>query len=533
MKKWTIAPALLVTGTLTYANAQEEQRPNFIVILVDDMGYSDLGCYGSEIKTPHIDHLRKQGMLFSQFYANSRSCPTRASLLTGLYPSRAGMGEMTENIGVPEYQGFLNKECLTLGEAMKANGYATYLSGKWHVGDADGQWPYDRGFERSFTFLGGATDYYEPENMAIDHQQIQIKDSSFYLTTAISDYAVRFIREQEKSEKPMMMYVAYNTPHWPLQAPYERIRKHLAYYQRGWDQIREERFKRMRQKRVISAQTKLTPLHPNVPAWNNYPKEEQQKWCIKMATYASMIEMVDDGIGQIIKELKRQKKLDNTFILFLSDNGACPHPMNKPVKYPNNKMWERGTSTYYDFPGANVSSTPFSFFKRWSHEGGICVPCIAFYPKMIKAGSQCNVPAHVIDVLPTLLDLGKGHYPSTYEGRKIQPLDGVTMRPLLLDPTTTIHDVIGWEHSGNRGIRKGDWKLVYNFDKGAKRWELYNIAQDRTELNNLSTKYPEKVQELAQEYEKWSRQNRVIEFSLRQKMLKEYTAKLKEKERLK
>lgn len=510
----------LATVPITeHATAQvKQQRPNIIIIMCDDMGYSDIGCFGSEIRTPHLDKMAEQGMQLTQFYANPRSCPTRASLLTGMYPTNAGIGQMDKDFGIPEYQGYLRNDCLTIGEVMGANDYETYMSGKWHVGAKEGQWPADRGFDHSWVFLGGATDYYEPKSMVINHEHNKITDPNFYMTDAISKNAVKYIKEHNFEKKPLFMYVAYTAPHWPLQAPQKLINKYKKYYKRGWDAVREERMARLKKKGVIPNEADLSDRHHDVPEWNAVSTAEQKDWQTKMAIYAAMIDAMDTGIGQIITELDRQGESDNTLIMFLADNGACPFPVNFGKNDPSVAPGAKGSSLDYGIYGANASCTPFKFFKRWTHEGGINVPAIVKYPNLIKGRQINHSPAHVIDLMPTCIELGGGKYPTTYKGRIIRPMDGVSMIPLLRGGTTLPYKTYCWEHNGNKAIRKGDWKLLYNNDKGAKCWELYNVAKDRTEIHDLALQYPDKVEQLAKEYQEWVKRTKVIPFDELRKM---------------
>jgi arylsulfatase A-like enzyme len=512
---------LIALGISSLGMAQKENRPNIIVILCDDMGYSDTGCYGSEIPTPNIDKLAKEGMQFTQFYANPRSCPTRASLLTGQYPTNAGVGQMDADYGIPEYQGYLRRDCITIAEALKTNGYATYMSGKWHLGSGESQWPIDRGFDHAFSFLGGATDYYEPKGMALDNKRIEIKDPKFYMTDAITENALKYINYNQKDTKPFFMYVAYTAPHWPLQAPQSVINKYKDFYKKGWDNIRLDRFNKMKSSKIISDSTKLSPRHKAVPAWNTLSEKAKEDWSMKMAIYASMIDILDKGVGSIVSELKKQKIYDNTVIMFLSDNGACPFPLNTKAAVQGAMPGGKGSAIYYDYNWANVSNTPYLFFKRWTHEGGINVPFIIRYPKIIAPNTRCDIPVHVIDILPTCMDIAKAKYPDNYGGNFIKKSDGLTLLPLLMGQTKPIHNFICWEHNGNKAIRKGDWKLVYNNDPDARSWELYNILQDRSEFVDLSAKNPEKVNELKLDYEKWMNENKVIQWDELTRLVKQ------------
>ena len=518
MKVTTLLGTLGLTSVALAAGAQQKQqksqarqqeaRPNFIVILVDDMGYSDLGCFGSEISTPNLDKIASQGMRFEQFYSNPRSCPTRASLMTGMYPTNAGVGAMSMDMKIPEYQGYLRTDCVTMGEAMRSNGYSTFLSGKWHLGSKKGQWPYDRGFDRSYVFLEGATDYFSPGDMAVDNQSINITDPDFYLTNAISDNAVKFIRERD--DKPFFMYVAFNAPHWPLQAPKADYEKYLDVYAAGWDVIRQKRYEKQLAIGAIPPDTKLSERNENVPAWNTLKEPERKDWAFRMALYAAMVDIMDRGVGRIVEQLGRDGILDNTVIMFMSDNGACSTEGRNTRKIEGAKPGEKGSAVGYNPPWANVSATPFRYFKKDTFEGGIHVPFIVRYPKMVPAGTNNYVPAHVIDVLPTIIDLCGGTAPDTYSGRKVNPMNGVSMRSVMGGGTAPIHDKLCWEHYGNCAIRKGDWKLVHKDSFKKDVWELYNIKQDPTELNNLAAGNPKLVEELLADYNQWAKDTKVL-----------------------
>ena len=490
---------------------KEQERPNFIVILVDDMGYSDLGCFGSEISTPNLDRMASQGMRFEQFYSNPRSCPSRASLMTGMYPTKAGLGQMSHNSGVPEYQGYLRSDCMTMGEMLKSNGYATYLSGKWHLGIKKGQWPCDRGFDRSFVFLGGATDYFSPGDMAIDDKPIEITDPNFYLTNAISDNAVEFIKDEKgRDGKPFFMYVAFNAPHWPLQAPKADYEKYLDVYAAGWDVIRQKRYEKQLANGAIPPGTKLSARNEEVPAWNSLGKEEQKDWVLCMALYAAMVDIMDRGVGKIVEQLRSQGILDNTLIMFMSDNGACDENGNNRRKIKDAKPGEKGSALGYKAPWANVSATPFRYFKKATFEGGIHAPCIMQFPNMIKGGGNCTVQAHIIDVLPTMVDLCGGTAPDSYNGNKVNPMDGASMRSLFSGGTAPIHDRLCWQHLNNSAIRKGDWKLVGTDCFRSGKIELFDISKDKTELNDLSAQHSDIVKELLADYKVWMKENKVI-----------------------
>jgi len=499
-------------------------RPNVLLILCDDMGYSNLGCFGSDIHTPNLDALAANGLRMTQFYNAARCCPTRASLLTGLYPHQAGVGSMVKNLGTPEYQGYLNDQCMTLAEVLKAAGYKTYMSGKWHVGENKGHWPLDRGFDRYWGLINGASNYYndiyyrDPSRrltFLLDDQPFEVphtteemwkRNEGYYITDAITDYAIKFLKEHQNSEKPFFLYLAYNAPHWPLHAFPEDIDKYRGKYDCGWDELRKRRYQKQLQLGLFDESVKLSPRDPNVPAWEDASEKEKEEFKLEMALYAAVIDRMDRNIGRVIDQLKKMGVFEDTLIMFLSDNGGC----HTTPEFPHLKGTPGGPNSFpcYGYPGANVSNTPFRKYKQFIHEGGISTPFIAHYPKIIKPNRIDDQPAHVIDIMPTLIDLCQAEYPEMRKGKKLKPLKGISLRPVFEGKKIKRKDPLYWEHVGNRGVRIGDWKLVAA--KPDLKWELHNIKEDRAELVDLSEKYPEKKKELLATYEKWAKQNHVL-----------------------
>jgi arylsulfatase A-like enzyme len=514
-----------VASAQTKKPAATKKRPNIIIILADDMGYSDIGCYGSETKTPNLDELAKSGMKLTQFYNASRCCPTRASLMTGLYQHQAGVGDMMNTRTQPAYQGYLNQNCVTIAEALKQGGYNTFMAGKWHIGQAPEHWPVKRGFDHYFGLIDGASSYFNPTMPYRPNQKLTIAldDKEFtpgpnwYSTNAYADYAVKFIGDNQKtSNKPFFLYMAFTSPHWPIQALPEDIAKYKGKYMKGWDKLREERLARQKALGILPQDAQLSPRDKNVPEWDSLTAEEKDRWDTKMAVYAAMIDRMDQNIGRIRTELKKLHQDKNTVIMFLSDNGASSESIKGPgftpeVQAANSKPASDPTSfTAYEFWGANVSNTPFRLFKHWEYEGGTATPFIANYPGVIKAAGVSSQPAHIIDLMATCLDFAKVPYPKTYKGNSILPTEGMSMAPLLEGRSWAGHDALYFEHEGNRAVRQGDWKLVSQ--KPANKWELYNISTDRSELNDLSAKYPEKVKAMADMYDAWAQHAGVIPF---------------------
>lgn len=481
--------------------AQNQKKPNIIVILADDMGYSDISCFGSEISTPNLDRLAKNGVRFTQFYNASRSCPTRASLLTGLYQHQAGVGDMVDNKGIPAYQGFLNTQCVTLGEAMKVNGYNTYMSGKWHVGNKPQTLPRKRGFDHYFGLIDGASSYFQlipyrnnqqaPKMMLDDEPYFP--ESGFYMTNAITDYALTFLEEETPKKEPFFMYLAYTAPHWPLHALPNDIEKYRGTYMKGWDESRKERFEKMHKLGIIDASVKLTPRDEKVPAWETLSMEDKKMWDLRMAVYAAMIHRLDQNIGRVIEKLEEMGELDNTVIVFLSDNGGCHEGIKNQGNYIRTTGETGNIDSFdaYEFPWANVSNTPFRMHKHWVHEGGISAPFIFHYPARVKGGKIVKEAGHIIDIMPTLLDFANGRYPSTYNGNKITGMEGISLLPAIEGKPVKRKNPLIWEHEGNRALRLGNWKLVSQYDYSKKqfmKWELYNMKSDRAELDDLADK---------------------------------------------
>ena len=521
------------------ARAKTSSRPNIVLIMADDMGYSDIGCFGGEIHTPNLDGLAAGGVRFTQFYNTARCCPTRASLMTGLYQHQAGVGHMMEDKGYESYRGDLNNRCVTIAEVLKLAGYSTYMSGKWHVTRYRGpegpklNWPRQRGFDRFFGTIHGAGSFYDPCSLTRDNTQIP-PDDDFYYTNAISDNAVKYLREH-KADNPFFMYVAYTATHWPMHALPEDIARYKGRYDGGWDALRAERHKRMIEVGIVDEKWKLTPRDKTVPPWT---EAKNKVWFARrMEVYAAMLDCMDQGIGRIVEQLKRSEKFDNTLIFFLADNGGCAEeygsrgaikpdplediplkPMDKNALQPDMqpKVTRDGrpvrtgrgvmpgpADTYiaYGKPWANASNTPFRLYKHWVHEGGISTPLIAHWPARIKAHNELRrQPGHLIDIMATCVDVAEAKYPSEYKGNKVTPTEGKSLVPAF-DNKPIQREAIYWEHEGNRAVRQGKWKLV---SRHPDKWELYDIEADRTELTNLAEKNPEKVEQLKALYESWA-----------------------------
>ena len=528
------------------------EQPNIILIMADDMGYSDIGCYGSEIETPVLDKLAADGLRFTHFYNTARCCPTRASLMTGLYPHQAGVGHMMNDRGVDGYRGNLNKNCVTIAEVLKTAGYGTYMSGKWHVTKEtrpDGpkfNWPLQRGYDRFYGTIHGAGSFFDPNTLTRDNEYIspyadpEYKPETYFYTDAISDHAVRFIAEhgEKHNDKPFFLYVAYTAAHWPMHALPHDIAKYKGKYDAGYTAIRKTRFERMRELGVIEDRWELSPQAGD---WDAMEHKEWEARC--MEVYAAMVDNMDQGIGRIVEQLKKQGQLDNTLVMYFQDNGGCAEGMgrggdkvraDKPTLEPmdpaelQTRMIPKQTRDGYPvlmgtgvMPGpadtyhgygrawANVSNTPFREYKHWVHEGGISTPLVAHWPKGIKRKGQLeHQSSHLIDLMATCVDISGAEYPAEFKGNKIKPMEGVSLKPSFDGKDINRDGAIYWEHEGNRAVRLGKWKLVAKGRNGA--WELYDIEADRSEIDNLAADQPERTKEMADMWQKYAERANVI-----------------------
>jgi arylsulfatase len=499
-----------------------QSRPNVVVILADDMGYSDLGCYGGEIHTPNLDALAAGGLRFTQFYNAARCCPTRASLLTGLYPHQAGVGAMVGNQGTPAYQGYLTDRSVTIAEVLKAAGYRTYMSGKWHVGDKKGHWPLDRGFERYFGLINGASNFFnniyyrdpaKQQTILLDEKPFEVpatteamweRNEGFYMTDAFTDHALQFL-DDHVADKPFLLYLPYTAPHWPLHAFPENIAKYRGKYSAGWDRLRQRRYRKQIELGIIDASLQLAETDEEVVKWDDASEKVKEEFELEMALYAAMIDRMDQNIGRVIAKLKAMGQYDDTLILFLSDNGGCH---TTPV-FEHLQGTPGGPNSFpcYGYMGAELSNVPFRKYKQFIHEGGIASPFIVHYPKLIQHGRIERQPGHLIDIMPTLIELCGAQYPKTRNGKTIKPMQGISLVAAFQGKRLSRKDPLYWEHVGNRGVRIGDWKLVAA--KPELEWELYNLKEDRTELNDLSERFPKEKEQLINVYEEWAKANGV------------------------
>src|SRR5574340_84651 len=508
------------TALAGVANAAPS-RPNIVLIMNDDMGFSDLGCYGSEIRTPNLDALAKSGVRFTQFYNTARCCPTRASLMTGLYPHQTGVGHMVDNPKpFPGYTGDLNPNCVTIAEALKPAGYQTFMSGKWHVTPVTSSkhnWPRQRGFDKYYGIIHGAADYFNPVTLTRDNDRVEPDKPDYYFTDAIADNAIAYIESASRSQ-PFFLYTAFTSPHWPLHAPEAEIARYRGRYKDGWDALREERRKRMIELGILDRRWPLTPRDNRVPEWQDAPDKDWQQR--RMEVYAAQIDRMDQNIGRILAALRKTGQEQNTLVLFLADNGGCAEELGpkagglhvpkqtrdgRPVRVGNLPGVMPGAEDTYQSYGigwANASNTPFRLYKHWVHEGGISAPLIARWPAAIKQnGALVREPGHLIDIMATCLDVAGAKYPASRKGQPVTPLEGKSLRPAFGGGKVQGREGIYWEHEGNRAMRQGDWKRV---SRHPDRWELYNMVADRSEMSNLAEKDPQRAGRMAAAYEKWA-----------------------------
>lgn len=541
--------ALACSLAFLYAsNADAAPRPNIVLIMADDMGFSDLGCYGSEIHTPNIDKLAATGLRFTQFYNTARCCPTRAALMSGLYPHQAGVGHMVEhmeqpieNIGLRGYVGDLSPHCVTIAQVLSTAGYHTAMSGKWHVTPAATKdkknWPRQRGFEKYFGIIHGGSSYFDPNgNLVRDNERIKHVGTNFYLTDAIAENAMEFISDFAQDTKPFFIYVAFTAPHWPLHALPEDIAKYRGKYGNHWDQFREARHKKQIELGIVDGKWPLSPRDPP-GSWGDEKFADWQD--SRMAAYAAQVDRLDQNVGKILTKLRETGQLDNTLVFFLSDNGGCAENLGAkfssaivPAKSPTGGPMHKGNSpniipggpdTYasYGQPWANVSNTPFRLYKHWVHEGGISTPLICNWPGVTQPGTMTSQIGHVIDIMATCLEVAGAKYPKTFNDNKITPLAGVSLLPILEGQQRKVRPIF-WEHEGNRAVRWGDWKLVSRYTNS---WELYNMVADRTELNNLAPQNPEKVKKMIAMYDDWAKKSDVVPWEIVEKKFAELKKK--------
>ncbi len=518
--------AAAATATvMSKARAATAKPPNIVVIMADDMGYSDIGCYGGEIQTPNLDRLASGGLRFAQFYNNAKCAPTRASLLTGLYAQQCGV----HNGPV------VMENCATIAELLSGAGYRTLMAGKWHAQ----QLPTERGFDRYYGLADGCCNFWNPGEQRSGEpkpaeknwprkwaddgevsQPFTPEDRDFYATDAFTDHAIGYLDEYANEDKPFLLYLPYTAPHYPLHAHPSDIEKYRGKYMEGWDVVRKRRRARMIEMGLIKESWGIAPRDERVPAWEDvedkdawdmdafYKKNgegiswddarDREMWDLKMAVYAAMVDRMDQNIGRVLAKIRDLGKESNTLVLFLSDNGGCAEVRHTTPGVPPGPVESYRT---VDPPWATVQNTPFRKFKRWDHEGGISTPLVAYWPGVIEPDTMTNEIGHIIDLMPTCLDLAGAKYPESFGGQPIPGCEGKSLLPILEGGTRDSHDALYWQFSDCRAVRSGDWKAVWS---GDGPWELYNIEEDRCELNDRATMEPDRVQELGVKWMAWA-----------------------------
>ena len=473
---------LMLTGCYS---KQADTRPNIVLIMADDMGYSDLGSYGSEIQTPNLDRLANEGMRMTQFYNTAKCTETRATMLTGLYFQQSDNLLQSDNN-------------VTLAEVLKEGGYQTIMSGKWHLGNWEEEvdTPNKRGFDHYFGFLCGAVNFFtgldygtNRNYMRLDQEVYEVPED-FYSTDAFTDYALNQVSEASQQEDPFFLYLAYNAPHYPLQAPEENIQKYRGRYQMGWDKLREQRLEKMRTLGLIDDQWQLSVRDTLAPSWESLSEDEQREEQQLMEVYAGMVDRLDQQVGRLLNRLDSLGIADNTLVMFLSDNGGCPFDANRT---PNLAPGPAESLRTYDTEWAQASNTPFRKYKQWIHEGGIATPMIIRWPDHISPNSLNEQPGQILDLMPTLMEITGASYPQEYQGHNVLPMEGVSLLPIWQGNTLKRERPLFWEYRGSRALRDGDWKMVG--ERGGP-WELYNLAEDRTEMNNLIDQYPDRAAQM-------------------------------------
>ncbi|HEY4356842.1 MAG TPA: sulfatase-like hydrolase/transferase [Acidobacteriaceae bacterium] len=528
-----------IAESATAAEAEQGHavKPNIILILADDLGFSDIGCFGSEISTPNLDRLAARGMRLTEYYNNPRCCPSRASIMTGLYSHQAGMGNMVvdhNRYPFPQYNGVLSKQTLTIPEALKSAGYNTAMVGKWHLApeteECKYSWPLQRGFDKFWGMISGASVYFESPHLLEGNTPLPPPAKDQYLTDLWAEHAARYVTELAPEKNPFFLYAALNAPHWPIQAPEDAIQKYATRYRDGWDKLREERHRKQLVEGIVDPKWPLTPRDPRVPAWEDAGHKE---WEVRrMAVYAAMIDRLDQGIGRIVDAVEKAGVMENTLIIFMSDNGGnaeelgrgqrtvpvmnspegplhffsasndipCESGMTCAGNRPEVMPGDSTTFQSIGIPWGNCANTPFRLYKHYAHEGGVSSPFVACWPKVIKPkGKPVVAVGHETDLMPTFLEIAGVSYPDHVAAGPIPALAGQSLLPLFQGKTRG-RKPIYWEHEGNKALRDGKWKLVSRFPDS---WELYDMEADRTELNDLAARDPARTRAMAAMYEDW------------------------------
>ncbi len=500
----TVLLILIGNYSCRQSSTSAETRPNIVLILADDMGYSDIGSYGGEIHTPNLDLLAMNGIRFTQFYNTSKCFPTRASILTGLYSHQVGMGSNPDHF---------EKNCVTIAQVLKMAGYRTLMAGKWHGTDL----PVMMGFDRYYGLVDGAVNYWNPgerragepmpgrktqmypRTWAIDstvYKPYTPENPDFYITDAFTDYALSYLETYKEEDTPYFLYLAFTAPHYPLHAWPEDIAKYRGSYGGGYDSLRQWRFAKIKDLGLFPNGIRLSPQDPEMPAWQDV--EDQEEEALKMAVYAAMVDRLDQNIGRVLNKIREMDEWSNTIILFLSDNGACAEVAEFTPEIPPGPLESYRS---LNLSWANATNTPFRKYKNHDFEGGICTPLIVHYPDMIPSSFITDQPGHIIDIMATCIDLAGANYPENYKGHEVLSMEGRSLVPIFNGKNRQGHDALYWQWSNSVGVRKGDWKAVGYLDSP---WELYNLKKDRTELNDLANEHPEIVREMDSLFHKWA-----------------------------
>ena len=515
-----VKPILLLIAAITclcgLGVARAATPPNILVILVDDMGFSDIGCYGSEIPTPNLDKLAAEGVRFTQFYNTARCSPTRASLMTGLYPHQAGMGFL-DGLKLPDSKGThakLEDRCVTMAEVLGSAGYHTSVVGKWHMGQQNGTPPWERGFQRTATTQFGelyfpkerspeATKWVYLDGRKVASDSPEVGKGEWYSTFMFTDWALKFLDDAKASGKPFFQYFAHGAVHFPLKAPADMIAKYRGRYKVGWDKLREERHKKQIGLGIVDEKWPLTERPPEVPSWDSLSEEDKDRFDNMMAIYAAMIDCIDQSVGRMVEGLKQRGMYENTLILFMSDNGGNAEGGPRGIT-EGEVLGSPDSRVFLGMPWGTLNNTPFRRYKHFTHEGGISTPLIAHWPAGIPAernGKLESQPGHLVDVMATAVDVSGALYPAEFKGHRILPMEGVSLVPALKGDSLHRVKPIFWMHEGNRAVRSGPWKAVKKFKED---WELYNMDDDRTEQHNMIKERPAVAQLLIQQWEDWA-----------------------------
>lgn len=521
-------------------NERSNKRPNILLIMVDDMGFSDPSCYGGEIYTPNISKLAAAGLRFTQFHNCARCCPTRASLMTGLYAHQVGLRENGQS---------LTRDGITIAEGLKNAGYHTAMVGKWHLSKTlwhpvrkkhqkwvDHQvehepfapletYPVNRGFDKFYGVIWGVINHFDPFSLVEGEKPVKNVPEGYYFTDAITDRAIEYIKGFVKSDEPFFLYYSHCAPHWPLHARKEDIEKYKETYLGGWAKLRQDRYARQLEMGLFDEHTaKLPALMDRGKTWKSLSDERKLYEARQMAVHGAMIDRIDQNLGRVLETLEQTGQYDNTVIIFLSDNGASPEKVEWGPGYDRTAQTREGQKLMYEYDNpapdligsektylaigpawANATNTPFKYWKMQSYEGGMNTPCIIHWPKGLNAkpGSITAEPAHVMDIMPTCLELAGATYPKQYKGHVILPLEGSSLVGLIKGEKSKRQEEYYFEHAKGRAVRKAGWKLVAHTDSPEK-WELYHIAEDLTETRDLAAQYPEKVEEMQNAWQAWS-----------------------------